>query len=88
MNHESVSIEVADHGPGLPAGTEQRVFQKFFRAGRAGSEPGTGLGLAICRGIVEAHGGTISARNRAAGGAAFTFTIPRSGQPPVVNGTE
>ncbi|MBU6428647.1 MAG: sensor histidine kinase KdpD, partial [Cyanobacteria bacterium REEB65] len=46
--------EVADHGPGLPPGTEQRVFEKFFRAPGA-QAGGIGLGLAICKGIVEAH---------------------------------
>lgn len=76
-----VTVEVADRGPGLPPGTEQRVFQKFFGAGTGSSRRGVGLGLAICRGIVEAHGGAISASNRPGGGAAFRFTLPRSGAP-------
>src|SRR5664280_511546 len=59
-------IEIADDGPGIPVGTEERIFEKFFRASpmRAG---GTGLGLAICRAIIEIHGGTISAANRRSG---------------------
>jgi two-component system sensor histidine kinase KdpD len=77
-----VAVEVADRGPGLPAGAEQRVFQKFFGAGAGSSRRGLGLGLAICRGIVEAHGGRIFAANRPGGGAAFRFTLPRSATPP------
>ena len=46
---------------------------------------GIGLGLAICRGIVQAHGGTISAQNRPDGGASFRFTIPITGSPPPVD---
>jgi two-component system sensor histidine kinase KdpD len=80
-----VTVQVADHGPGLPPGTERRVFDKFFRAPAGENQPrGIGLGLAICRGIVEAHGGTISAANRPSGGAAFRFTLPNDGQPPNV----
>ena len=72
-----VVVEVADRGPGLAAGDEERVFEKFYRArAQATSTPGSGLGLAICRGIVEAHGGRIEAANRAGGGALFRFTLP------------
>jgi two-component system sensor histidine kinase KdpD len=78
-------VEVADRGPGLPPGTEARVFDKFFRAGDANR--GIGLGLAISRGIVEAHGGTMSADNRAGGGACFRMTLPLDAAPPVVDST-
>ncbi|MBN8628125.1 MAG: sensor histidine kinase KdpD [Planctomycetes bacterium] len=68
-------VFVADRGPGLVPGTEQRIFEKFFRTeGR--SQTGSGIGLAICRGIVELHGGTIVAENRPGGGALFRFTLP------------
>jgi two-component system sensor histidine kinase KdpD len=80
-----MTVEVADHGPGLPPGTEKRVFEKFFRIQRGHSRRGIGLGLAICRGIIEAHGGTISAANREGGGAVFRFTLPLVGQPPAIN---
>jgi two-component system sensor histidine kinase KdpD len=82
-----VVVEVADQGPGLPPGTERRVFEKFFRAAQGQGRRGIGLGLAISRGIIEAHGGRISAANRPSGGAVFTFTLPRNGQPPAVDGT-
>src|SRR6185436_4649050 len=74
-------VDVADRGPGLPAGEEARIFEKFVR-GRQARGPGAGLGLAICRGIVEAHGGTLVAENRAGGGALFRITLPRVGEPP------
>lgn len=80
-----IIVQVADHGPGVPAGTEQRVFQKFYRAHANDGRRGVGLGLAICKGLIEAHGGTISAANRPGGGAVFTFTIPLSGAPPLVD---
>jgi two-component system sensor histidine kinase KdpD len=82
-----VWLEVADRGPGLPAGTEQRVFEKFFRAGTNGSRRGIGLGLTICRGIIEAHGGEITAANRPDGGAVFRLTLPQHATPPSVDTT-
>lgn len=77
----TVTVEVADRGPGLPPGDEAKVFDKFHR-GQPARGRGIGLGLAICRGIVEAHGGRISAENRPGGGAVFRFTLPLTGTPP------
>jgi len=78
-----VTVTVADRGPGLPPGGEARVFEKFYRAGAA-ARAGAGLGLAICRGIVEAHGGRITAGNRPDGGAVFTIELPVPGDAPRV----
>ncbi len=81
-----VEIRVADRGPGLPAGSEGRVFEKFFRgpaAAPADSRRGVGLGLTICRGIVQAHGGEISARNRSGGGAEFVISLHCADAPHV-----
>ncbi len=78
-----VRVDVADRGPGLPAGEEDRVFDKFHRAPGTVATPGIGLGLTICRGIVTAHGGRMWATNRPGGGAVFHFTLPLSGPPPV-----
>src|SRR6476619_4377035 len=66
----SVEIRIADHGPGLPPGAEERVFEKFYRGttARPDGRRGVGLGLAIGRGIVEAHGGRVVARTRPGGG--------------------
>jgi two-component system sensor histidine kinase KdpD len=76
-----VRVTVDDDGPGLPAGMEARVFEKFTRGEKESAKPGIGLGLAICRAIVEAHGGTIGALNRVSAdghveGARFWFTLP------------
>jgi two-component system sensor histidine kinase KdpD len=73
-------FEVADRGPGVPKGEEQRIFDKFYRAHRA--QGGVGLGLAICRAIVVTHGGVIWVEDRPRGGAAFRFTLPLDERPP------
>jgi two-component system sensor histidine kinase KdpD len=84
---DGVVVEVADRGPGLRAGDERRVFEKFYR-GQAPAAPGSGLGLAICRGIVEVHGGRIEAANRPGGGAVFRFTLPAKEPAPKVVGDD
>ncbi|MGH7949199.1 MAG: DUF4118 domain-containing protein, partial [Candidatus Binataceae bacterium] len=64
-DHDGVTIEVLDEGPGIPEEALSKIFEKFYRV-QAGDRQraGTGLGLAICKGFVEAMGGTISAHNR------------------------
>jgi two-component system sensor histidine kinase KdpD len=69
-------VMVDDDGPGLPPGDPERLFAKFQRGREESDVPGAGLGLAICRAIVEAHGGTIQARNLPGSGARFEFTLP------------
>jgi len=76
-------VRVADRGPGIPSGAECRIFEKFFRGSHAGVQ-GAGLGLAICLAIIQAHGGTILASNRAGGGAEFCMTLPIGDAPPEV----
>src|SRR5262249_46665745 len=86
----AVVIEVADRGPGLAPGDEERVFEKFYRGAagsgelRTGGAPGVGLGLAICRAIVAAHGGDIRAANRPGGGTSFRIPLPLEAEPPAV----
>jgi two-component system, OmpR family, sensor histidine kinase KdpD len=75
----AVVVEVADRGPGLSPGDEQRVFEKFYHTQQPGRVTGVGLGLTICRGLVEAHGGRVWAENRPEGGARFRFTLPLGG---------
>jgi two-component system sensor histidine kinase KdpD len=80
----AVLVEVGDRGPGVPAGEEERVFERFYRGGRAVSADGgagSGLGLTICRGIITAHGGRIWVAGREGGGAAVRFTLPLIGVP-------
>ncbi len=62
-----MEIEVWDNGKGIPAGQEQAIFDKFSRGNKESAIPGVGLGLAICQAIVEVHGGSIVAGNRAEG---------------------
>jgi len=71
-------LEVGDSGEGIAEEALPLVFERFYRGdrSRSRSEGGTGLGLAIARKIVEAHGGTIRAGNRPAGGALFTVELP------------
>ncbi len=82
-----VEVIVADRGPGIPPGEEQRIFDKFYRVGGAQSG-GVGLGLAICRGIIMAHGGQLFVENRAGGGAEFRFQLPVDGEPPALDAPE
>jgi two-component system sensor histidine kinase KdpD len=76
----SLVVEVADEGPGLPAGAEEQVFEKFHRA--ASEKRGFGLGLPICRAILTAHGGRIWAERRDPRGTRFRFAFPLGEAPP------
>jgi signal transduction histidine kinase/HAMP domain-containing protein len=71
-------IEVEDDGVGIPAGEQERLFQRFFRSSTATEQaiPGTGLGLVISRAIAEAHGGAIDVRSDAGAGACFRIELP------------
>jgi two-component system, OmpR family, sensor kinase len=75
---EEVLIRVRDHGPGLPAGAEGRLFERFWRAesGRERGRGGAGLGLAIVSEIVGAHQGWVRASNAPDGGALFEVALP------------
>jgi two-component system sensor histidine kinase KdpD len=75
---KEISIHVSDRGIGIPEEDLERVFDKFYRVSRPESVNGTGLGLAICKGIVEAHSGTITAKNRPGGGTEITITLPKA----------
>ncbi len=80
---KSLTLSVADHGPGIAEGEEERIFEKLARGKEAEGRPGAGLGLAICRGIVTAHGGRIQATNHPQGGAQFLVTLPLGDPPPI-----
>lgn len=68
-----IVVEVSDTGPGIPEEQLEHIFERFVSIG---DSAGTGLGLSIARDLVEAHGGSIDAANRAGGGAAFTVRLP------------
>ncbi|MFF4132908.1 ATP-binding protein [Streptomyces mirabilis] len=69
----ATSVTVSDEGTGIPEESMNRVFTRFWRGSKRG---GTGLGLYIVKGIVEAHGGTITVGRAPGGGAEFRFTLP------------
>jgi two-component system sensor histidine kinase KdpD len=71
-----LEMAVADHGSGIPPEDLKRIFDKFYRVQRPDNVGGTGLGLSISKGIVEAHGGFISAENRPEGGTIITVSLP------------
>ncbi len=71
-----LAIAVMDRGPGIPADELDKVFNKFYRLRHPEGSGGIGLGLSICKGMVEAHGGSISAEQRAGGGSSFVVRLP------------
>jgi len=71
---DSVTMTFADDGAGIPDETMEKIFTPFFTTKQSGS----GLGLAIVNRILEAHGGSVHAANRPAGGAVFTVTLPET----------
>lgn len=73
----SVTCYVKDHGIGIPSSVMGHLFSKFYRSHRSrATVSGTGLGLYISKGIIESHGGQISANSTEGEGATFTFTVP------------
>lgn len=72
-----VRIEVRDHGPGVPSGLEEKIFEPFYRVpGKAEWQGGTGLGLTLVRSIARHHGGEVHYENRVGGGACFVVELP------------
>ena len=81
LDHEgaAVRVSVIDTGPGIPAGKEAEIFERFRQAGPR-DRRGLGLGLYISKCIIEAHGGRIWAENTGPRGAAVRFTLPASAE--------
>ena len=71
---EQISIEISDTGPGIPEDIIPHIFDPFYTTKEEGQ--GTGLGLSLAYGIVENHGGRITAHNKSGGGAAFITVLP------------
>lgn len=74
---EEVHVAVEDEGSGVPEHDREAVFRQFYTKD---VKDGTGLGLAICKGIVEAHNGTIGVEQGGKGGSRFWFRLPRVGK--------
>ena len=73
---DAVAVRFLDDGPGLPAESAEDLFNLYYRAPAASNTPGAGIGLFVCRGLVNAIGGRIWARQRPEGGAEFGFSVP------------
>jgi two-component system, OmpR family, sensor kinase len=76
LDEQMVSITVADTGIGILPGDLPRIFDRFYRAENARSQPGAGLGLAIAQRIVEQHGGKIHVESKPGQGSRFTVSLP------------
>ena len=76
---DAVQVRVVDEGSGVPAGEQERIFRKFYRADAGGSATGgTGLGLFIARGLASAMGGRLWMDSETGAGASFVFELPTS----------
>ena len=73
---DDIVIRVADRGPGVPAGEEERIFEPFYRPPGQPDTGGAGLGLSIARRMAEAQGGSVSYEPRAGGGSVFVLRLP------------
>ena len=72
-----IRIEIADTGPGIPRGLEQRIFEPYVR-GEGVTQKGLGLGLATVKRLCEAHSGKVGVRSRPGEGSVFWFTLPKA----------
>ncbi len=75
---DGVAVWVRDEGPGIPAGEQERIFQRFTRASETGE--GAGLGLYMARAIAQAHGGRLDVASSPGGGSTFTLWLPAAAQ--------
>ncbi len=73
---KNVWVEIRDSGPGIKEEIIEKIFESNFSTKKSEVKFGLGLGLSISRDIISQHGGTISAKNSAQGGAIFTVTLP------------
>ncbi len=76
-NNETLTVSIADRGPGIDDFEQSLVFEKFYRGRNQRVQVhGTGMGLAICKAIVEAHGGHLGLTSQLGHGSVFYFSLP------------
>lgn len=87
-----IVLSIADSGPGVPSGSEARIFEKYAQldrsTDRAQQRFGRGLGLPFVKRVVEAHGGTVAVSNIEPNGACFKVRLPRTPLLPPIRSTE
>jgi two-component system, OmpR family, sensor histidine kinase MprB len=81
-------LAVRDHGPGIDPEDLPHIFDRFYRATKARSQPGSGLGLAIVKQAIEAHAGTVTAEPADGGGTRFRAHLPLSHSAFYLDGSE
>ena len=79
---KEIKINIKDNGPGIPIEKQGGLFKKFYQVDTSLTREvgGSGLGLAICKGLVEEHGGTISAESTPGVGTTFSFILPKDSE--------
>ena len=84
VDNDVLTMEVLDRGRGLSASDREHIFERFYRAPdlSESSVPGIGVGLSVCKGLVESHGGVLSAENRPDRGCIFRISLPGVLQKP------
>lgn len=75
---DTVVIDIADNGPGIPEPEREQIFEAFYRLREGNGHSGTGLGLSICSGIIRAHGGEITADEAEGGGTRIRIRLPHA----------
>ena len=86
QDENKIQVKISDTGLGIPEEILPIIFEKFVTKGIKNMEQsGTGLGLFLCKGIIQAHGGEITAQNKFDVGAIFEFTIPISQKNKIMN---
>ena len=77
---DRVIVDVEDNGRGIPAQDLPHLFERFYRpdVSRSRASGGSGLGLSIVKGLVEAHGGTVTVRSTEGEGTLFRIELPEA----------